>query len=269
MDFVDRLMGHPMMRETLDRVRPVIASKDLIEFISKLPSDPKERQKARASRWRALTPAQRYDLNVHRRLTAILSVFERLDYASLFVRTFPIGSAAKKRVRRDFWVDYHFGYYTITLPSLVDLSLLLIATVYQLGLADRHCRYDVIREHGMLVGTSVPQKLAELAAVLKSITTRRNLHLHRGQLADIAEVGETEFLENLKMMTFVNEAGHPMVSAKWLSAAWREAMRSITPILDDERQKVVDAVLAVLNSTMPEYKSRSDALRKMLQLGSH
>ena len=164
---------------------------------------------------------------------------------------------------RDRWVDYHYGCFTVSLASLPDVSTLLVATVLQIGLAPRHCTADVVLSHASVKGTAVASALKGLGKSINLVKKRRNVHVHRAEHADVADLTSDGFLSDLKFITIMQIVTPKSDAPRFLRKAWREAMQTIVPRLNEEAAQAEDAITKVLDALLPVFTQRSDGLRRL------
>ncbi|MBI2408126.1 MAG: hypothetical protein HYV19_07500 [Gemmatimonadetes bacterium] len=179
------------------------------------------------------------------------------------MRVFPSQlQKGKARISRDRWVDYHYGYFTIALASMPDISFVLTATVHGLGLAPRYCTSSVVRSHDSVRGTAVARALNGIEKAVQLIKERRNAHVHRGELADFAHTDETEdeFVSHIKSITFIQSVDCRFVDTTFLKLGWREVIRTVVPRLERQSRDVSSAVVPLFDALLPHFVRRRDLL---------
>jgi hypothetical protein len=208
-----------------------------------------------------MTPHARYVTGVFRRTIALFRTVDVLLDARRMLTVFPSSlSRAPGAISRDRWVDYHYGYFTVSLASLPDIALVLTASVFNLGVAPKHCTVDVITSHARIKGTPVVTAIRGVAKSVAQAKERRNLHVHRGDHADVESAVGDRFLRDLKMVTLVQSIEKNLVDAKFLAEGWREARRALEPVLEQEMLRVTSAILPLLEELLPEYTRISKLL---------
>lgn len=219
-----------------------------------------DRDKIRRKNWNSLSPAAKYDHAVMRGLQAVYSTFTRIEDAQALLRVYPT-SIGKGRVRqsRADWVRYHFGYLTVSLATVVDVSLKLVARVHQLGLADRHCTLAVVTTHEW-VSASLRKHIWALDKCLGPHKARRNRYLHAGDGADPGELVEPELFSDLSGLSLIALVDPTSVPKTVLKDAWRAALRQLEPPLKEAADTAAAAVIPILDDLLPEYRARSDLL---------
>jgi hypothetical protein len=217
---------------------------------------------AQAENRRRMTQAERYATNVFLRTISIYNTLRALDDARRLIAIFPgqVGKGADA-MTRDRWVDYHYGYFTVSLASLPDISLIVTSLVFQLGLANRHCKPDVITSHGAIKGSDVEMALRGLAKSVQSVKERRNKHVHQGDHADVETLAPGSFLRDLKTLTFLRSVDASLVKAEFLAEGWREARREMVPRLTEETELVRRALGVLFDALLPAFTMRLEALR--------
>lgn len=252
-----KLPNHPFVAAAMDRTRPL-----LLEAVDHIRANQTREEEAQAENRARMDAAGRYDSQVLRRTLGLMSTVRMLEETQRMIKVFP-SQIAKGRsgVSRDRWVDYHYGYFTVSLASLPDIGTVLAATVVQTGLAPKHCTADVVMSHDSIKGTSVASALKGLSRVVTRAKERRNLHVHRAEHADIADVTTDRFLRDLKSLTFVASVTPGFADPALLRSLWRDATRTIVAGLDEEVTQAEDAMAVLLDALLPVFTERSDALR--------
>ena len=253
------LLGHPFVAATMERTRSLS-----LDGIKNVLEQPGHEAKAQAENRARMDAADRYEAQVHRQTLGLMTTIQVLEDARHMIRVFPKQlTRGTTGVSRDRWVDYHYGYFTVSLASLPDVSTLLAATVLQLGLAPRHCTDDIVLSHNVVKSTAVASALRSLSKSVTQVKNRRNLHVHRAEHADVEDLTSDGVLRDLKSITFVQSVTPGFTDAQRLRAAWRDAMLTISPRLDEETAQTEDGISKVLDALLPVFTRRSDALRRL------
>jgi hypothetical protein len=90
----------------------------------------------------------------------------------------------------------------------------------------------------------------------------RNLHVHQGKLQAIAGVMGSKLLDQLKLFSFVERAGKPVVASAVLEKGYAIEIPKISGRLNQERAVIKDRIVAVLNALFPVYKLKSEELHE-------
>jgi len=244
----------------VERARPIFSR--AAEHVRKNASREAE---AQAENRASMTPAERYETEVMRRTFGLLNTVGALADARRLISVFPskLGKGAQS-ISRDRWVDYHYGYFTVSLASLPDIGVVLTATVCQLGLALKHCRADVVVSHASVRSTPIAAALRELGKSVQPGKERRHGHVHRGDLAEIDSLSDDTFLRDLKTITFIRSLDPSFIDSSILRGAWREASKTILARLDAEKGLAEEAIGNLFDALLPQFTSRSAVLRQLM-----
>src|SRR2546423_5734768 len=111
-----KLYSHPFVAEEFERSLPFV--KAAAQHVGK---NSHREQEAQAENRTKMTAAQMYDHLVMRRTLGLVNTLRVLDDARRMITVFPtdIGKGTNG-VSRDRWVDYHYGYFTVSLASVPD-----------------------------------------------------------------------------------------------------------------------------------------------------
>ena len=253
-----KLPTYPFPRTVRERAQPLLQA-----AIDNLQANRGHEARARAKNRARMNVADLYLEAVFRRTLGLLATFEVLQNARRMIKIFPakLGHGADG-LTRDRWVDYHYGYFTVSLTSVSDVSFLLAAAVFEIGLAPKHCKREILLAHVAVKGTAVASALKELSKSVQPVTERRNVHVHRAEHADVADLEPDGFLRNMKLVAAVPEAVSTSRDRKAVQAAWREAAKIIVSKLDAQVEPVEDALKKVFDALLPRFTRRHDFLRR-------
>jgi hypothetical protein len=213
----------------------------------------------------SLSHEERYTWSVFHAATCLITAASRIELAIDLIRRSPSGLLrGRHQVRRDVWLDYHLSHFASSLVSLQDATILLIAEVYQLGLAPRYCTLDVLASHRHVRATAAVKALKALDKVGAPHRTRRNVYLHRAEEAGLGLYVGEECAHNVQGLALINSS-----SAKSSESldderyAWRVLLRLALPQVKAARHEAVAATTRVLDALSKEYTLRADALRQL------
>jgi len=208
-----------------------------------------------------------YDYDVFRKLYAVTSAIERLEQSQVFIRTFPKPRGYEKlRINQYTWIEYHYSNYIITLVGLFDIALILTNSVFRLGNRERDCKADLITLNSWVAKTPVQEALKILDGLIKPHREGRNLHIHRGELPDIATAMEEDDMDLLKAISAVQMFGKPLIDRKFLDSGYKEHVGKICETLKEGRNKIDAAVWKFFDSLLPIYEEKSSALHQKWKL---
>lgn len=257
----ERLGPHPMVGEVMDALRPTI-----IAACKAVSANLEEADVIRANNRRKLTSAERYGMAVMEAQRSFLAVIDRVETSARLLRIYPVGTGKGRHgLSRDRWVDYHFGYLTVALASLPDTALHLANAVLQLGLAPRHRTLEVVCNHEH-VETTIRQALRAFSKAYIAHTERRNKFVHRGELADVGDLMDPLFFDQLRLFGFVSKFRPDDEVSAFLPTAWTHAMRELKPHLDALQDATVTHSLALYDALLPNWRKRWSLLNKLSAL---
>jgi hypothetical protein len=248
------LARHAFYVALLDDLKPLISrTRDAI------PSDPKKLAEWRENNRASLSPSDHYLMQVFDRTNNLMHVINRLRRARYLLGRSPRPYNIRAlSFNRGDWSDYHFFVYTTSLASVLDCALLLIATVFRLGLPPRYCTFDLITQHHRLAASNLPKHLRSLKKSLWHHIQRRHRYLHRGEESNIGELTDPDAFLYLRAATLVADAFHHEfaydgeIPAPILSNWWRLEFRQLRPLLEQSERDVFAKVSQVLDSLQPE-----------------
>lgn len=253
---VKEFHSHPFIKKITENLQPLLDSS--ADKLTKLAKEGKLRNKEKAE----LSEHEWYDYAVFSHASSLLSGMERLQQTENFISNFPRPrSYEKKGINQYTWIEYHYSYYLATLVSLFDISLILTNFVFRLGNRERDCKYDLIKNNSWVRQTSVQKTLAELNQVIKPHRDGRNLHLHRGQMPDIATTMNLEELDMLKLFSLV-QMHEPIVDQEIIDWAYKGATKEIIERLQAERYNVHKVIWQFFDDLSPTYEKESSELHQ-------
>jgi hypothetical protein len=254
MSATEQLSKHPFYRYLLEEVRPVVDLKEM----------PRERQALK--KWQAqnrahATQSQRYHYDVFSRAQNLIRVFDRLDRsASLLFSTPGFHGRRKQPLTRNDWTEYHFSVFTTALASVVDTSLLLIAEVYQLGFPPRQCTMPSVTENRWVTG-STTAAIRSLEKKLQQHRQRRNRYLHWGDEADFGDLTNSEFLQDLRTITWLHSLGKLDVDKKDLRLVWQGELENLKPKVSGAIDDALAGTQGVLTAIEKPLRDRGTLLK--------
>jgi hypothetical protein len=254
----NKVLNHQFVAVALDRSR---SSMD--EAIDHLFSNLHREEEARSENRARMDAAARYETDVLRPTCGLASTLQVLDDSRRMIGVFPsqLGRGNAK-ISRERWVDYHYGYFTVSLASLCDIGIILVATVVQFGIAPKYCSADLVISHDAIRGTNIAPSLRQLVKSVRTVKERRNLHVHRAEHADVAHLDPDTFIRDLKSMSFVQTLDPSFTESRVLQKYWRAAAQKIRPRLDAEVEGAETAIVGLFDVLLPVFIRRSDTLRR-------
>jgi hypothetical protein len=145
---------------------------------------------------------------------------------------------------------------------LFDIALILTNSVFRLGNRERDCKADLIMKNSWVRQTSVKQTLADLDQLIKPHREGRNLHLHRGQMPDVASTMGLEELDLLRVYSFVQMRVEPIVDREIIDWAYKGATKEIIEKLQEERGNIHNIIWQFFDDLFPIYEKKSIKLHQ-------
>jgi hypothetical protein len=252
----DILAGHPLIKLAMENLRPLLEEAgDGLRALT-------EKGEVRSEGDATLLEYEFYDDDVFRNAGALVDAVERLEQSQRLIETATKSGWDGGGLDRHTWIEYNYSYYVVTLVSLADIALVLANSVFRLGNRERDCKPDLITRNLWVAQTPAKVALEELAKLVQPYKEGRNLHVHRGRLQAIAEVMGSKLLDQLKLFSFVERAGKPVVASAILEKGYSIEIPKISNRLDRERPAVEARVVAIFDGLYPVYKQKSDELHE-------
>jgi hypothetical protein len=204
-----------------------------------------------------------YSLSVMDAIHPLVGVFGRIDEAHSLIFRFPSTlRSGRHKMSRDQWVDYHFGTLTVAFASVLDVNLILVARVCQLGLPARQCKFELISNH-LHVSSAVKKQLKALNKSLQPHIERRHGLVHRGERADIGVLTDAQAVDLLRTLGFIGRVSPHDTIVSELPLLWRATIRNLKPKLSTTIDSLAKASSDVLDSMLPEWRQRQEALARL------
>jgi hypothetical protein len=252
----DSLASHPLIKLAMENLRPLLeeAKGGLLGLA--------EQGEVRSEGDATLLEYEFYDDDVFRNAFALVDAFERMEQSQRLLETAGKVSWDGAGLDRHTWIEYHYSYYVVTLVSLADIALILTNSVFRLGNRERDCRPDLIIRNWWVAGTSAKESLENLTKVIRPYKEGRNRHVHQGRPQAIAEVMGSKLLDQLKLFSFVDRAGKPVVASAILEKGYALEIPKISGRLDLESAEIKGRIVTVLDALFPVYKLKSEELHE-------
>ncbi|HEY5911130.1 MAG TPA: hypothetical protein VJA21_11055 [Verrucomicrobiae bacterium] len=252
----DTLASHPLVKLALENLRPLL--EEAGEGLLQLAKQGEVRSEGDAT----VLEYEFYDDDVFRNAGAAVDALERLEQGQRLIEAATKSPWSWAGFDRHTWIEYHYSCYVVTFVSLADIALVLTNSVFRLGNRERDCKPDLIARNWWVAPTPAKAALEELATLIRPYREGRNLHVHRGKLQAIAEVMGSKLLDQLKLLSFVERVGKPVVASDVLEKGYSIEIPKISARLDRERTDVTARILAVFDALYPVYKQKSEELHE-------
>ena len=249
----ERFLKHPFVARVLEDLKPGVLAgvqrifehvKDKNELPAKVPE----------------TDEDSYEFRVGRRVQALMGRLDRLRESLVMLQINPGADVLKRlEVSRAGWIEYHYAVYAVNLASLGDLSVLLTADAFELGIAKRHATADVVKSAPRIRKSSAKFALDGLETAIRSHRETRNLYIHRGESFDLDKVSGTGLFPYLQLTTLVATIDPNSVPARHLQAGFRFEAKALGEALEKELEVVIQSLMDLLEALRPEYEKRREA----------
>jgi hypothetical protein len=252
----DSLAAHPLVKLVLENLKPLLeeAQGELLQRA--------EQGEVRCHSNATVFEYEFYDDDVFSKAGALIDCVDRLEQSEALIDAAGKAPWDGGGVDRHTWIEYHYSYYVVTVVSLVDIALILTNAVFRLGLRERDCRQGLIAENWWVARTPVKEALNNLANLIQPYREGRNLHVHRGRLQPIAEVMGSKLLDQLKLFSFLERAGKPVLPTAELQKGYNLEVPKIVDRLRHERTEIRTRIVAALDALFPVYKEKAEELHQ-------
>jgi len=250
----DALASHPLLKLALENIRPLLdEAQEVLERLA-------EQGEVRSDENVALREHAFYDDDVFSKAVVLMDCVDRLEQSQVLIDAVGKPGWSGAGLDRHTWIEYHYSYYAVTVVSLADIALILTNAVFRLGLRERDCKHSLIAGNWWVAKTPVKTALDNLAELIKPYRKGRNLHVHQGRLQPIAEVMGSKLLDQLKLFSFVERVGKPVVPSAAIEKGYELEVPRVVERLEQERTTIQAHIVAVLDVLHPIYKQKSEAL---------
>jgi hypothetical protein len=225
----DDLATHPMIRELGTLVIPLIANEKRLE---------------------GLPHSDSYNLEIFDMVSPLLRSFVLLERSRNFAVSVPTDKYLNGQgINIHDWIEYHVATFLITCVTVRDEALLLVNSVFCLGLDPRHCKLHILQKNKWVKDTTIPKHLEAIEKAIKTHRNQRNLHVHRGALPSLNALVKSGNLDQLKAISYAMQLKPEKISGQFkarVDAAYVEVLIKINKALDNETNELRAAVWRLL-----------------------
>lgn len=133
-----------------------------------------------------LSERGRYVISVFRYYNRIISIAEDLDKVQVFLRRFPNSIYLKENeINQLSYTQYHIEVAIHKVHTILELKKLMINEVFELGLSERDCSWELIKDKPEIKGGKIYRILNAYYATFKQLINARHLNTHRGIFKDL------------------------------------------------------------------------------------
>jgi hypothetical protein len=244
--------SHPMIRELLDLVVPLI---------------PKEGRSER------LSCSDSYNLEIFGMAGALSQSFELLERSRNLIISIPSGKYLEgQNINHYDWIEYHISTFLVTFVTVRDEVLQLVNSVFCLGIDPRHCSVAVVTTNKWVMDTTIPKHLKAIENVISSHRTTRNLLVHRGKTPSLNIWFKSANLDQLRIFALAVQHKPEKIPEEiktMLNEAYVVALTQISEGLDAEISQLKTAVWQLLTDLHNTYSERRSFLSFVRTGGPH
>lgn len=106
-------------------------------------------------------------------------IVENLDMTEIFLKSYPVSVAWNKKYDQNHYFTYHYEMWILNAIRLYERLLILINSVYWLGIDHRDVSYKTVAAHQTLNGTDTLKVLNKVHAALSQLQGAKNSVFHR------------------------------------------------------------------------------------------
>jgi signal recognition particle subunit SEC65 len=248
----EKLADHPFFQFNLPYILPLVNKS--IDEMQKIGNDLGIRSIEQSNR--KLDSSLFYHYTVFLKLMTLVEAIERLQYSITFIKEFPHPKKyMKEGITQYIWWEYHYSNFVLTYNSLLDLSLILVNAIFEIGYEEKDCKYSKIFNSSEIT-TGVRESIAKVKKIVGGYISQRNYFVHRGQFPDMKSINQDYFFDLLKLANM-----HPEVfPAGVLKANNTRASRSIIPPLNNEVEKAQITIFDLFDTLYPVYQAKTQEL---------
>lgn len=189
-------------------------------------------------------PYAAYLIDVHYRVHALSRRFESLNiiYKLLSFNGFPVPTPAGA-ISREQWIRITLDVLLSRLTSIRDCIFLLIAEVFELGLAPKSTSRSQLKTNpGILSVPSLADLIEDIANIGRSFRDERDVHLHRGEERSLGQDPDIYYIAS------AFEAFGQKIQANDASG---------NPInLEDDHRQIIEQIATEFTATAKEFNNK-------------
>lgn len=218
-----------------------------------------EREKLKKKR-PVLSHEEEYIDRVRSSFTEVIDLLDNLEYAEIFLNSYAVSTAWKKKYDRSHYIRYHYEAWVLNIVRLYERLLILVDDVYVLNIPHKDVTYKKTAESPKLSDTRTLEILNKIHGVLNPTQGLKNELFHRYVYTDksLAEIASFDFVARHSKQ---NEDKDKFMFASKLKAKFyldnkkAEVRRNNKKMLE-----IVIAIFRTLNDAYEQGKTGSRAL---------
>ncbi len=195
-----------------------------------------------------------YNANVFKKIMNIISSFDRLEQAHIFIKRFRQSKLfLKQNITQDIWIEYHYSIHLLTIVSIMDLALILTNEVYRIGLREKDCNYDTILKNYWIKDSQVAIVLKDLDKKVQNYRNPRNTLVHHGESPKLNKILKSNLYDRLKLITFAQHYSEDYNPPINLDYVYSMEVRDLLRILQNECKSIEALILNLFDALLPVY----------------
>ena len=128
------------------------------------------------------SPKQRYEYGSYYWCGRLVSTLDRLEnIRSMTGRSLYRKKNEERSVLLQEWISYNYENYTIVYQGILDITLLLVNDIFDMGNPYHKCSYGTVYDNTRISGTGIRDILKKLKNVTTTYRKGKNLLVHRGE----------------------------------------------------------------------------------------
>lgn len=132
-----------------------------------------------------LSERGKYVMGVFKYYSGILSIVKDLEKTEVFLRRLPNSKYLKENgISGLQYTQYHLEVFIHKVHTLLEMKKLMINEVYELGIKEKDCNWDLIKVRPEIKGKKIHKILDSYYATFKQIIDARHVNTHRGVFKD-------------------------------------------------------------------------------------
>nr|NIQ06924.1 hypothetical protein [Candidatus Korarchaeota archaeon] len=159
-----------------------------------------------------------------------------------------------------------YSYYIVRFVSFVDLALILTNKVLRLGLREKDCKAEIIKNNEWIKNTNIKTALEKLEDVVKPFREPRNFHVHRGRVPPIYQIFDSELYDSLTVISLAKASKPDFLDKsdiEILDLAYEMEMKQVVSKLQDNHEKLVEAIIVLFSELFEKYVEYSKLLHQL------
>lgn len=201
------------------------------------------------------TPQEYYCYCVFGKLLSFSNVYRNLKYAQLYISELNSPQKHEKYGIHKFdYLTYHYSIHVLSYVSILDTTLILANTVFQLGLKDEMCNYNTVVSK--ITSQSIRTDFEKIRALAGKYKKIRNQFPHHGKLPSIVDINNSDMLYFLQLLKSQSKKIKKMKSdyKDGINYMYRSESQNILERLSTDVDLIEDAVSDFLNHLLVVYR---------------